>query len=140
MTTTTSPPAPNSPRPAPSHPRTGSRPQRIARARDWAHRRHSTRLALRVGVFLLGSTLVLAGLAMLVLPGPGWAAIIFGIVVLASEYAWAQRLLVPVRAVALRGLNAVHPMPHRRATLATLVVTTTLALSIALTLAWAAHR
>ena len=140
MTTTTSAPAPDSPGPAPSTPPTGSRSQRIARARDWAHRRHSTRLALRVGVFLLGSTLVLAGLAMLVLPGPGWAAIIFGIVVLASEFAWAQRLLVHGRAVARRGLNAVHPMRGQRAILATLVVTTMLALSIALTVAWATHR
>ena len=58
---------------------------------------------------------------MLVLPGPGWGAIILGIVVLASEFAWAQRLLVPVRAVARRGLNVVHPMPRRRAILATAI-------------------
>lgn len=140
MTDTTSPLARNSLGPEPSPPRPGSRAQRIARARDWAHRRHSTRLALRIGVLLLGSTLVLAGVAMLALPGPGWAAIILGIVVLASEYAWAQRLLVHIRVTARHGLNVVHRMPHRRAILATLVVITTLALSIALTVVWASHR
>ena len=140
MTNTTSPPARNPLGPEPPPPRPGSRAQRIARVRDWAHRRHSTRLALRVGVLILGSTLALAGLAMLALPGPGWAAIILGIVVLASEFAWAQRLLVHIRATARHGLNVVHRMPHRRAILATLVLTTMLALGIALTLAWAAHR
>jgi hypothetical protein len=33
---------------------------------------------------------------MLVLPGPGVAAILLGLVVLASEYAWAQRLRDPL--------------------------------------------
>jgi uncharacterized protein (TIGR02611 family) len=57
-------------------------------------------------VLLLGFGLVAAGIAMLVLPGPGWAAIILGLVVLASEYAWARRLLDPVRRWAQRAAQA----------------------------------
>jgi uncharacterized protein (TIGR02611 family) len=37
------------------------------------------------------------GIVLLVLPGPGWALIALGLIILASEYVWAQRLLAPVR-------------------------------------------
>ncbi len=37
--------------------------------------------------------LLLAGLAFLVLPGPGFVLIIAGLAILASEYVWAQRAL-----------------------------------------------
>ena len=57
---------------------------------------------------------MLAGLAMLVLPGPGWAAIILGLVVLASEYAWAHRALQPVRRVADRAAQAALDPERRR--------------------------
>jgi uncharacterized protein (TIGR02611 family) len=51
----------------------------------------------RIGVLLVGSALVIVGFAMLVLPGPGLAGIAVGLVVLASEFDWARRALVPVR-------------------------------------------
>lgn len=47
----------------------------------------------RIAVSVLGLILVLAGLAMLVLPGPGLLLLIAGLAVLASEYVWAQRML-----------------------------------------------
>ncbi|MGI8615914.1 MAG: PGPGW domain-containing protein, partial [Actinomycetota bacterium] len=36
---------------------------------------------------------LLAGLAMLVLPGPGIVVILAGLAILGTEYVWAQRLL-----------------------------------------------
>jgi len=36
---------------------------------------------------------LLAGLAMLALPGPGWLTIAAGLAVLAREFSWARRLL-----------------------------------------------
>lgn len=51
---------------------------------------------------------------MIVLPGPGWAAIILGLVVLASEYAWAHRVLEPVRRVADRAATAATDPARRR--------------------------
>ena len=36
---------------------------------------------------------LIAGIALLVLPGPGWLLIFIGLTILASEYVWAQRLL-----------------------------------------------
>ena len=47
----------------------------------------------RVGVTIAGFLVLLAGVAMLVLPGPGIVVIIAGLAILATEYVWAQRLL-----------------------------------------------
>ena len=79
-----------------------SRARAHLRARDWARSRRSTRLALQAFVLVIGVTLLAAGAAMLVLPGPGWAAIILGLVVLASEFEWAERRLGPLRHLAAR--------------------------------------
>jgi uncharacterized protein (TIGR02611 family) len=85
------------------------------RARAWARRRRSTHLLWQAGVLLLGLGLVVAGIAMLVLPGPGWATIILGLIVLASEYAWARRLLDPVKRWAKRAAEAaLDPRVRRR--------------------------
>ncbi len=44
-------------------------------------------------MFTVGATVLLAGCAMLILPGPGWAAIFVGFAILATEFAWAQYVL-----------------------------------------------
>ncbi len=46
----------------------------------------------QVTVGVLGSAIVVAGLALLPLPGPGWLIIFVGLAVLASEFKWAKRL------------------------------------------------
>jgi uncharacterized protein (TIGR02611 family) len=56
-----------------------------------------TRAVRRGGVFLVGMALLLAGAAMLVLPGPGIAVILLGLVVLSAEFQWAKRVLVWAR-------------------------------------------
>jgi Putative transmembrane protein (PGPGW) len=47
----------------------------------------------RIAVTVVGVLVLLAGLALLVLPGPGWLLIFVGLSILGSEYVWAQRLL-----------------------------------------------
>ncbi|MGH7856087.1 MAG: PGPGW domain-containing protein [Candidatus Binatia bacterium] len=47
----------------------------------------------RIAVTLVGFVLICAGLAMVVLPGPGILAILAGLAVLATEYAWARHVL-----------------------------------------------
>lgn len=47
----------------------------------------------KIVILLFGITLLLAGLAMLVLPGPGIVFIMMGLAVLAKEVLWARRLL-----------------------------------------------
>ena len=50
-------------------------------------------LVYRVVFVVAGFTVVLGGLAMLVLPGPALAVIPIGLAMLALEFAWAERLL-----------------------------------------------
>jgi hypothetical protein len=47
----------------------------------------------RIGVTIAGFAVLLAGAAMLVLPGPGIVVILAGLAILGTEYVWAQRLL-----------------------------------------------
>lgn len=47
----------------------------------------------RIAVTVVGSVLVVGGLALLVLPGPGILVVLAGLAVLATEYAWARRAL-----------------------------------------------
>jgi tellurite resistance protein TerC len=44
-------------------------------------------------VAIIGVTLLLFGLALIVLPGPAFIVIPLGLAVLASEFAWARRVL-----------------------------------------------
>jgi uncharacterized protein (TIGR02611 family) len=47
----------------------------------------------RMAVAVLGGALVVAGLAMLVLPGPGILVVVAGFAVLGTEFVWAERAL-----------------------------------------------
>lgn len=51
----------------------------------------------RVVVLIAGGAVLLAGLVMLVTPGPGLVVILVGLAMLASEFPWARRLLTRVR-------------------------------------------
>ena len=59
-------------------------------------------IAKRIGVEILGWTLVLLGLAALVLPGPGLVLLALGLVVLSTQYEWAERRLEPVKERAIK--------------------------------------
>lgn len=47
----------------------------------------------KVVVLIMGLTIMLAGVAMLVLPGPGILVILGGLALLATEFAWAKLTL-----------------------------------------------
>jgi tellurite resistance protein TerC len=51
------------------------------------------RQAKRLIVIVVGSTVLLLGIAMIVLPGPAVLVIPIGLSVLATELVWARRLL-----------------------------------------------
>jgi hypothetical protein len=51
----------------------------------------------RIAVTIAGFVVLLAGAAMLVLPGPGIVVILLGLAILATEYVWAERLLRKAR-------------------------------------------
>ena len=54
--------------------------------------------AKRLIKIVVGFTVLLAGVVMLVTPGPGWVAIALGLVILAAEFVWARRLLDHLKA------------------------------------------
>lgn len=45
----------------------------------------------------LGTLVVLIGLGLVPLPGPGWLIVIIGLFIISSEFRWAQRILHFVR-------------------------------------------
>ncbi len=70
-----------------------------ARKRAWQHRLNE-KLGLdklpvirKVIYTVIGVTVVLIGVVMIVLPGPAIVVIPLGLAILASEYAWARRVI-----------------------------------------------
>ena len=58
------------------------------------------KIARRVIVSVVGITVLLIGVALLVLPGPAFIVIPIGLAILATEYTWARRWLKKVRRMA----------------------------------------
>lgn len=67
-----------------------------------------------VAVSVVGGTVVLTGVAMLVLPGPGILAILAGLALLATEFAWARRWLEQARAAGQAGVDKGRDVWQRR--------------------------
>jgi hypothetical protein len=61
----------------------------------------------KTGVTILGVALLIAGAALLVLPGPGLVVIILGLVVLSWEYEWAKHHLHRARQAHKKALDKV---------------------------------
>lgn len=59
----------------------------------YIRRNRTTHAAWRVVVAVVGGAIIVTGVVLLPLPGPGWLIIFAGLAVLASEFVWAQRLL-----------------------------------------------
>lgn len=51
------------------------------------------RSSKRIAVSIVGGVFVAAGVAMIVLPGPGLLVIVIGFAILGTEYAWAAAAL-----------------------------------------------
>ena len=60
----------------------------------------------RVLVGFIGGLITLIGVVALVAPGPGWLIIFTGLGILASEFAWAARVLTSAKGVASRAADA----------------------------------
>jgi uncharacterized protein (TIGR02611 family) len=61
----------------------------------------------RIAITIAGAALVLGGMVLLVLPGPGVVLLIAGLAVLATEYVWAQRMLNYAKGKATQAKNTV---------------------------------
>ncbi len=51
------------------------------------------RLALKIGIGVLGALVVAVGIVLIPFPGPGWAIVILGLAIWSVEFQWAKRLL-----------------------------------------------
>ncbi len=72
-------------------------------------------LSWQVGVFVVGLGVVVAGVLMLVLPGPGWLVIFGGMAIWATEFVWAQLVLRwTKRKVTAAAQRALDPTVRRR--------------------------
>ena len=75
----------------------------------------------RVFRIIAGFTLLLAGIVMIVTPGPGWLVILLGLGLLAAEFVWARRLMDRIKRegdrvrVRLPRARACDDMPHQPA-------------------------
>jgi tellurite resistance protein TerC len=59
----------------------------------------------RILILIFGVTIILIGLAMIVLPGPAFIVIPLGLGVLATEFVWARRLLDRVKEAGEKGVE-----------------------------------
>ncbi|WP_457085112.1 PGPGW domain-containing protein [Modestobacter sp. SYSU DS0657] len=77
-----------------------------------------------VVVAVLGGLLTLAGIALLVLPGPGFVLVAAGLAVLATRFSWARKPLDYAKEKAQEGIEEVGRSPWRAlgAVLAALVL------------------
>jgi len=69
----------------------------LAPVRSRVHGWPAGRLVWRVGVAVVGLVVVVAGIVMLVLPGPGWLVIFLGFTIWATEFPWANAVAMFVR-------------------------------------------
>jgi uncharacterized protein (TIGR02611 family) len=66
------------------------------------------RHAKRIVVLIVGMTVLLVGIAMIVLPGPAIVVIPIGLAILATEFAWARHWLDFVRESAKKGAETLN--------------------------------
>jgi len=69
--------------------------------------------AKRIGLEILGWTLLVVGIIAIPLPGPGVLIVAGGLIVLSQQYEWAERRVEPIKREALRGAaNSVETWPR----------------------------
>jgi uncharacterized protein (TIGR02611 family) len=120
---------------SPPDPPSGNAWSRAAsRIRTRVHRLPAGVIVWRVVVAVLGLAIVLVGVILLPLPGPGWLIIFFGIGVWATEFAWASRLLSRVRVFVSRWTSWVNTQPVWRRYL--IGITGFVVVAVFVTLGW----
>ena len=80
--------------------------QQYQQRREIARANRTLDLAWRLVVLVIGGSVLALGLFFIVFPGPGWATIILGLIVLGTEFQWALRLLEPLQNAYRKALNS----------------------------------
>ena len=82
--------------------------------RERARAQRALNLAWKFTILVVGLTVVTFGVLLLIFPGLGWPTILLGLVIIASEFAWANRLVVPVRRTTQKLTDSVKERTSRR--------------------------
>jgi uncharacterized protein (TIGR02611 family) len=86
-----------------------------SKAPEFIKARRALHLSWQVGVFVIGLAVVVVGIVMLPLPGPGWVVIFGGMAIWATEFVWAQLVLRwTKRKVTEAAQRALDPAVRRR--------------------------
>ncbi|WP_416393288.1 MULTISPECIES: TIGR02611 family protein [unclassified Curtobacterium] len=67
--------------------------------RAWIHARPHLHLVYKVLVGIVGGLVVVIGLILVPLPGPGWLVVFIGLTILASEFHFFHRIITWLRAL-----------------------------------------
>ena len=113
----------------------GREPPKLVRKLQDQRERHAERNIIYRGAFVVaGATIALAGLAMLVLPGPALLVIPIGLAILSLEFTWAERLLDKALEQADKGKQKAEETSPRQRILIALAVVAGLGAAFALAL------
>jgi uncharacterized protein (TIGR02611 family) len=86
-----------------------------SRAPEFIKARRVLHLSWQVGIFAVGLAVVVVGIILLPLPGPGWVVIFGGMAIWATEFVWAQLVLRwTKRKVTEAAQRALDPKVRRR--------------------------
>ena len=77
------------------------------RIKTWIKKTKAGRVFWRVVIGIVGGTVTVLGAIALVAPGPGILIVIAGLGILASEFAWASRVMVRTRTYAQKAADKV---------------------------------
>ncbi|GAA1362438.1 TIGR02611 family protein [Streptomyces beijiangensis] len=100
----------------------GSEPELGSKAPQFIKASRALHLSWQVAVFVVGLAVVVAGIIMLPLPGPGWLVIFGGMAIWATEFVWAQLVLRwTKRKVTEAAQKALDPKVRRRNIILTVI-------------------
>lgn len=95
----------------------------LHRFREFVRRNRVLNTTWQIGVFTVGATVLVAGLVMMIAPGPGILGIVVGLAILATEFTWAQRALHRAKQAADKAKEkALDPRKKRRNTIMAVVL------------------
>ncbi|MFI9024864.1 TIGR02611 family protein [Streptomyces sp. NPDC053560] len=91
-------------------------PQKLgSKAPHFVKRSRTLHMSWQVAIFIVGLAVVVGGIIMLPLPGPGWLVIFAGMAIWATEFVWAQLVLRwTKRKVTEAAQRALDPKVRRR--------------------------
>ena len=77
------------------------------RIRTWVKKTKAGRFFWRIVIGIVGGAITVLGAVALVVPGPGILIVIAGLGILATEFAWAARVMARTRTYAQRAADKV---------------------------------